>query len=111
MEAVRTAGKASASPGVATDQFVRFVVDPIRKGTYWGIRQTITTYGQPPVLPCPLDRTALLAAEPTRLKQIDDGLQERLINWGYAICDASLRKYFDPPPSAPQGFPYPATGV
>jgi len=45
------------------------------------------------------------------LQAMDDGLQERLINWGYAICDASLRSYFDPKLQRPLGFPYPSSAV
>jgi NTE family protein len=38
----------------------------------------------------------------TRLEKVSDELQNSLINWGYAICDASLRTHFDPslPPGA-----------
>ena len=32
----------------------------------------------------------------TRLKEMDDTLQERLINWGYAICDAAMRRWVEP---------------
>ena len=35
----------------------------------------------------------MLAGIPTRLKRLDDRDQERLINWGYAICDTALRKW------------------
>jgi NTE family protein len=38
-------------------------------------------------------------------------VQERLINWGYAVCDAALRQHVDPGLSRPTGFPYPASGV
>ena len=38
-------------------------------------------------------------------------LQERLINWGYAVCDAALRKHVDPALAKPAAFPYPAAGV
>ena len=31
---------------------------------------------------------------PTRLKQLPVETQNRLMNWGYAICDAALRKHF-----------------
>ena len=34
-----------------------------------------------------------LAELPTRLKRLDATTQERLINWGYAVCDAALRKH------------------
>jgi NTE family protein len=40
---------------------------------------------------------------------MDDNLQERLINWGYAVCDAALRRHVDT--KIPKGkFPY-AAGV
>jgi NTE family protein len=42
---------------------------------------------------------------------MDDDLQEKLINWGYAVCDTALRKHVDPTIAAPAGFPYPAVGV
>jgi NTE family protein len=83
-----------------------------REGTYWGIRSEVDDYGPPPgSLPCPPEQTAVLAATPTRLKAMDTILQERLINWGYAICDVGMRRWVMPQASAPAGFPYPAAGV
>jgi NTE family protein len=82
-----------------------------RDGAYWGIRTNIANYQLPDALPCPLDRTQELAAIPTRLKRLDDTLQERLINWGYAVCDAALRRHVGPQLPKPAGFPYPAAGV
>ena len=79
-----------------------------RKGCYWSIRQA---YPANDALPCPAERTAELAATPTRLKAMDDTLQERLINWGYAVCDASLRSFFDPNLPAATDFPYPNSAV
>jgi NTE family protein len=51
-----------------------------------------------------------LAETPTRLKRLDDDRQERLINWGYAVCDAALRKHVAPGLAKPAGFPYPRVG-
>ena len=82
-----------------------------RKGAYWGIRTDIAKYGVEKPLPCPHERTIKLAELPTRLKRLPDDVQERLINWGYAVCDAAIRKYVDPQIARPQGFPYPAAGV
>jgi NTE family protein len=82
-----------------------------RYGAYWGIRTNIANYQLPDALPCPFERTMDLAETPTRLKRLDENRQQRLINWGYAVCDAALRKHFDPPPAAPTDFPYPAAGV
>jgi NTE family protein len=81
-----------------------------RKGAYWGIRSDIGDYGLAGALPCPFDRTMALAKTATRLKRMPDELQERLINWGYAVCDAAVRKHVDAGVAAPAGFPY-AVGV
>ena len=82
-----------------------------RKGAYWGIRTDIKDYGLTNALDCPLERTTQLAETPTRLKRLDDGLQERLINWGYAVCDAAIRCHVDTTLPAPTGFPYPSAKV
>lgn len=82
-----------------------------RKGAYWGIRTNIADYQLADPLDCPHDRTMALAETPTRLKRLDDGVQERLINWGFAVCDAALRKHVEPPVAKPLNFPYPAMGV
>ena len=57
------------------------------------------------------ERTAELAETPTRRKRLEPAYQERLINWGYAICDAALRKHVNPGLPTPEGFPYPGAGV
>jgi NTE family protein len=86
--------------------------DGERTGTYWGIRSEIDNFGPPPgSLPCPPEQTAVLAATATRLRAMDAILQERLINWGYAICDAAMRQWVVPQAPAPAGFPYPSAGV
>jgi len=82
-----------------------------RQGAYWGIRTNIADYKLADPLDCPHDRTMALAETPTRLKRIDGTLQERLINWGYAVCDAALRKHLAPTVAKPLNFPYPAVGV
>lgn len=82
-----------------------------RQGAYWGIRSSIAKFPAPQPLPCPHERTLALAATPTRLKAMPADLQERLVNWGYAVCDAALRAHVDPKLPAPGAFPYPAAGV
>ena len=92
-------------------QLIDAYVNKVRKGTYWGIRTNIADYQLADPLPCPYNRTMSLAETPTRLKRMPDELQERLINWGYAVCDAALRKHFDPALPKPTDFPYPSAGV
>ena len=82
----------------------------LRSGSYWGIRTDIRHYGLADALPCPFDQTTELANTKTRLKKLDNVTQERLINWGYAVCDAAMRRWVDPTLPKPAGFPY-AGGV
>ena len=92
-------------------QVIDSFVAKTRKGAYWGIRTDIADYGLADALKCPLERTTQLAELPTRLKRIDANTQERLINWGYAVCDAALRKHLEPGLKPEPAFPYPQTGV
>jgi NTE family protein len=82
-----------------------------RDGAYWGIRSHIADYGLADALPCPAAQTAALANVGTRLAALPARTQERLINWGYAVCDAALRRHMDSTLPRPVGFPYPASGV
>lgn len=60
---------------------------------------------------CPPAKTLSLAETPTRLKAMDTARQERLINWGYAICDVAMRRHGGSQASPPGRFPYPDTGL
>jgi len=81
-----------------------------RKGAYWGMRTDIADFGLDTTLPCPHERTMLLANIATRLRRMSDGQMDRLINWGYAVTDAALRRHVDN--DLPLGqFPYPDSGV
>ncbi|WP_035659807.1 patatin-like phospholipase family protein [Bradyrhizobium sp. STM 3809] len=84
-------------------------------GTYWGIRTNFADYklaADP--LNCQHRDSAPLAAIPTRLEKMPTDVQNRLMNWGYAVCDAALRAHIDATLqqklgiqiSAPQDFPF-----
>lgn len=62
-----------------------------RWGVYWGIQSHIDSYGAQDALPAPLRRTEEIARIETRLASLGSADQERIINWGYAVCDAALR--------------------
>lgn len=79
----------------------------LRKGCYWGITTTIGDYGLPDTLPCTPGRVRALGQVPTRLTDMPDDVQEGLINWGYAVCDAALRRYVVTAGTPPPTFPYP----
>ncbi|MFC7699448.1 patatin-like phospholipase family protein [Bradyrhizobium sp. GCM10028915] len=65
-------------------------------GTYWGIRTSFADYqlADDP-LKCATRNPVALAEIPTRLEAMPRNVQDRLMNWGYAICDAALRAHLD----------------
>jgi len=77
----------------------------LRKGTYWGIRTDIRHYSLPDALPCPFEKTILIANIPTRLKRLEPEQQRDVINWGYAVCDAAMRAHMGLGPVAPPVLP------
>lgn len=84
---------------------------PTWDGAYWGIRSDIRNYELADALPCDHKRTLALANVGTRLGKLKPRCQEQLINWGYAVADAGVRKHFDTHLPPPDGFPYPASGI
>ena len=63
-----------------------------KSGMYIGIRSDIADF---PVSVLPADhvKTTRLADLATRLSAMSRAEQERLINWGYIVCDAGLRSH------------------
>jgi len=82
-----------------------------RYGVYFSIRSNIADYPARDKLPCSRERARELADIPTDLAAKDPGSQQRLINWGYAICDAGIRSWVEDGLPAPTDFPYPDAGV
>jgi NTE family protein len=84
----------------------------IRKGAYWSMWEDILTFDDNPSLACPFSKTLKIAQTTTRLEGLDADDQAKIINWGYAICDAAMRKYGGMDPNMkPRQFPYPQVGV
>ena len=83
----------------------------IRDGAAWGIWTNLDEYGVGDALPAPHAQTLVLARTKTRLKGLSATRQERLINWGYAVCDAAVRAHVDDSLPPPPGFPYPRAGI
>jgi NTE family protein len=86
-------------------------VEHERHGTYWSMRTDIRKYPAKDRLPCPFNRTQQLASIRTDLEAKDMTTQRRLINWGYALCDAGIRSWVEEGLPAPRDFPYPSEGV
>jgi NTE family protein len=99
---------------IATDQArglrKRYLIDlaTARKQTvaYWGIDTAIAEYGLADALPTKTAITRPLAHIRTRLNPFDAAEQGLLINWGYALTDAAVRRYgpkaVGPAPSWPE---------
>ena len=68
-----------------------------RKGTYWGLSQKIgkslADEKKDKELLVDNEQTRKLGEIGTRLNRFSDERQENLINWGYALADARMRRY------------------
>ena len=80
----------------------------VRKGAYWGIRTEIGAYGLGSAMPVPPGKTHALAAIRTRLNPFSKEEQGELINWGYAVCDAAVRRHVLTDALPPLRWPIPA---
>ena len=103
---------------IATDQSrglrKRWLVDRyergVRAGAYWGIDTPIGDYPLSDPLSTNPAITGPLATMRTRLNRFDPEEQGRLINWGYALCDAAIRARapsLAPDATRPAGWPFP----
>ena len=64
---------------------------PLRQGAYWANDSLIDSYGLTDILTHDSATTRALSSMRTRLNRFSPAEQGRLINWGYALCDAALR--------------------
>lgn len=92
-------------------QVVASLASGARDGAYWSIRSDPANFGLDDPLPADPAQTRLLAEVATRLKALDDDLQKRLVNWGYAICDTAVRRWVTADLPRPAGFPYPEAPI
>jgi NTE family protein len=82
--------------------------ETLSKGAYWGIASDIADFFLEDAMPVNHDKSKPLKLIPTRLAPFKKGVDSQLINWGYAMCDTSLRKWrkdiidpLAPPPQWP----------
>jgi NTE family protein len=84
----------------------RLAGDHARMGAYWGIDTDPRKVDPPDALPCDPDLVHGLARVGTRLSDLGDSLSKQIINWGYVVCDRSIRANYtgplnSPPPQLP----------
>jgi NTE family protein len=87
-------------------------INNITNGTYWGIATEIGNYeleryGHAPPLVKDNDTTRKICQIRTRLNRFTAEEQERLINWGYALTDAAMRRHVLEQEPTPGRLPYP----
>lgn len=83
----------------------RWLIDSFKEGecegAYWGIGTPVAAYGLgDSALAVSARKTAELAAVRTRLNAFSDSEQEDLVNLGYALSDAAVRKHVPGLPAA-----------
>jgi len=76
-------------------------------GTYWSIATSPEAYGLPNALPCPRAVVDRLSAVRTRLNRFSAQEQKELINFGYVMADAAIRRHLIPGLPPPASLPYP----
>jgi NTE family protein len=77
------------------------------RGAYWGIGTAMSAYAPASCMVADSDVSEALQRVPTRLSAFDAELQGRLINWGYALCDVSLRARVKLPVAMATAWPAP----
>jgi NTE family protein len=82
-----------------------------REGAYWSIWSEVADFELADALEAPDARAKELAHVSTRLKKLDARTQERLVNWGYTICDTAIRKHVRPGTPRPTALPYPEAAI
>lgn len=63
-----------------------------KRGGYWGIGTKVGAYGNPDSPFRDSTATEALISVPTRLSSFKAPIPGQLINWGYVLCDAALRR-------------------
>lgn len=75
-------------------------------GAYWGMWTKPSKYPAPG-LPADDAKAEELARVSTRLAELSNDVQNRLINFGYTMAERAIRSHFDPGAFKPTAFPCP----
>jgi NTE family protein len=93
-------------------QVLAALVTGKKSGAYWNMQTGLSDFNwAQTLLPVEPDHVRELASIPSSLEKLDDATQERLINWGYAVCDAAVRGMLNHAHPHATAFPYPVRGV
>jgi NTE family protein len=76
-------------------------------GSYWSIGTNPEHYKDIGGLTCPSQAAVQLSMVETGLRDFGDDVRNALVNWGYAICDKSVRGWYRPDLPAAKEWPMP----
>ena len=79
-----------------------------KRGTLWYANTDIRNYPTKSPLTIEPMWNDYFGSVRTRLNAFTDAEKSRLINWGYAMCDLSIRSYYRPEKDPPDSLPFPA---
>jgi NTE family protein len=83
-----------------------------RLGAYWGIDTDPTKLSPPQALSCNSATVHKLALLGTQLRDYGETISKQLVNWGYAVCDRSIRSnYKGQYAQTSAAWPYPETPI
>ena len=81
-----------------------------KSGCIWTAKTDIETYRIRGPFKIRREWNEYLASIRTRLNTFSEEEKSRLINWGYVMCDLSIRDYYRPQARPPESLPYPDFG-
>ena len=82
-----------------------FINDEKFKGAYWGVASDINKYDLDEAFVRDNVESVKLSKLRTRLNRFTQAEQGKLINWGYALADAAIRKHVDNDIEKPDKWP------
>jgi len=101
---------AAQSHRVMRRQVVDLFALGARRGAYWSLRTDFSAYEVPNVLAVRPETVGELASLPARLRGLPEDVQQRLVNLGYAVADAAMRRRMVAD-AAPGNWPFPAASM
>ena len=79
-----------------------------KEGCLWYTNTDIRNYSASNPFTIKHEWNNYLSSIRTRLNAFTDAEKSRLINWGYIMCDLSIRSYYRPDKEPPNNLPFPA---
>ena len=78
-----------------------------KEGALWYSNTDIRNYPIQSLFEIKPEWNDYLGSIRTRLNAFTDAEKSRLINWGYVMCDLSIRSYYRPEKAPPRSLPFP----